>query len=88
MKKSIAYASAVLMVAMTACVYAGNEPMRNQGQSNRDIATTRAHLEGVIQDLGNDDADYGGHKAAAMKSLTEAREHLLQAEQFARQHDR
>jgi hypothetical protein len=57
-----------------------------QHKSNKDIWHRRRQLEHIIQDLGSDQADYGGFKAKAMQDLEVARQDLLQAEEYARTH--
>ena len=59
---------------------------RDQGQSDRNIWIVRNAIEHQIHELMNDASDYGGHKAAALTSLRNARTDLLRGERFARQH--
>ena len=57
-----------------------------QNRSDRNIAKVRHHLEKVIDELQNDQHDYHGHREAALDLLRQAREQLLDAEQFDSKH--
>jgi len=60
--------------------------MRGQWHSNRNIHYVRHRLEMVIDNLQRDQHDYGGHRVAALNLLQQAREQLLQAEQYQASH--
>jgi len=59
---------------------------RNEGNSERSIRRVRRHLEKVIDELQHDQNDYNGHRAQAMTLLQQAREQLLEAEQYDSAH--
>lgn len=59
---------------------------RNENNSERNIRRVRRHLERVIDELQHDQNDYNGHRAQAMTLLQQAREQLLEAEQYDNAH--
>ena len=59
---------------------------RNENNSARNIRRVRHHLEHVIDELQHDQNDYNGHRAQAMTLLQQAREQLLEAEQYDSAH--
>jgi hypothetical protein len=59
---------------------------RNENNSARNIRRVRRHLENVIDELQHDQNDYNGHRAQAMTFLQQAREQLLEAEQYDTAH--
>lgn len=61
-------------------------PLRGQGWSNYNITHVRKRLERVIDSLQQDRHDYDGHREQALDFLQRAREQLLEAEQFQKQH--
>ena len=63
-----------------------NQGRRGERASNRSIVQDRKRLERVIDNLQRDQRDYGGHRAQAVEFLQQARNQLLQAEQYDRQH--
>jgi hypothetical protein len=63
-----------------------NHWRRNQSHSDRNISRVRKHLDLVIDELQHDQHDYGGHRETALDLLHQAREQLLDAEQYDAQH--
>jgi len=59
---------------------------RGQYRSDRNIAKVRHHLEKVIDELQHDQHDYHGHRETALDLLRQAREQLLDAEQYDSKH--
>jgi hypothetical protein len=59
---------------------------RGQHGSNDNMWDVRQRVEGMIDQLQHDDHDYGGHRIAAINDLQAARNQIVAAEQFARQH--
>lgn len=63
-----------------------SQPMRGQWRSNYNIHNVRIRLENVIDTLQRDRHDYGGQRVQAIQLLQQARQHLLEAEQYQRSH--
>jgi hypothetical protein len=59
---------------------------RSQYGSNRNLWNVDAQVRGLIGQLNHDDRDYGGHRVNAVNDLQAARNEIVAAEQFARQH--
>jgi hypothetical protein len=59
---------------------------RGQYGSNQNMRVIDGRLAGIIGQLNHDDRDYGGHRQAAVNDLQSARNQIVAAEQFARQH--
>ena len=59
---------------------------RDEYKSGRNLQKVRHRLERVIDELQHDQNDYGGHRAQAMTLLQQAREQLLEAEQYDTAH--
>ncbi len=58
--------------------------MRGDRGSDRNLRAVRRRLEGIIDSLQRDQHDYNGHRVAAIRDLTQARQELdaaLQADQ-------
>jgi hypothetical protein len=69
-------------------VYNGGSGYNTTGQvrSNDSVARVAKRVEKVIGNLQRDARDYGGHRVAAINDLSNARNELLAAEQFAQTH--
>lgn len=50
--------------------------MRGDRGSDRDLRQVRRRLEGIIDSLQRDQHDYSGHRVAAIRDLTEARQEI------------
>jgi hypothetical protein len=59
---------------------------RGQYGSDRNIAGDVHWIGSLLAQLGNDDRDYAGHKAAAMRQMEVAQNELRAADHFARTH--
>jgi hypothetical protein len=59
---------------------------RGQYGSNRNMWNVDSQIRNAIGQLQHDDRDYGGHRAQAIDDLQAARNQIVAAEQFARQH--
>ena len=59
---------------------------RGQKVSDRNIHRIRRHLDKVIDELSHDQHDYGGHREHALDLCRQAREQLLDAEQYDSNH--
>lgn len=64
----------------------GNPTLRQQPASNRNLLIVRRRLEAMIDQLQRDQHDYDGHRVAAIGAMQTARNELVVAETFARQH--
>ena len=60
--------------------------MRGEKGSARNIGHVRHRLERLIDNLSQDQRDYGGHRVQALQLLQQARAQLLAAEQYDQQH--
>ncbi|MBV8726580.1 MAG: hypothetical protein JO233_02250 [Candidatus Eremiobacteraeota bacterium] len=67
-------------------VAAPNPYLRGERGSARNIYRVRIRLERLIDQLNNDQRDYGGHRVAAIQLMQQARQQLLLAEQWDLQH--
>ncbi len=63
-----------------------NRNHRGERGSVRNIAQVRGRLERLIDELNRDRHDYGGHRVQAIELMQQARNQLLQAEEYDRQH--
>jgi len=66
-----------------------NQPkpyLRGERGSARNIFRVRHRLERLIDELQNDQRDYGGHRVQAIQFMQQARQQLLLAEQYDLQH--
>jgi hypothetical protein len=79
-------ATGVLAASVVSVAAAQQMITPGQYSSNYNIAVVRHRVEGLIDQLGRDRHDYGGHKATAMADLQAARHEMMAAEQFARNH--
>ena len=61
---------------------------RGQMGSNQNIARIEQRLNNILNQLAQDQSDYGGHKAKAMQMLRAAQEQLNKAEHYAAAHGR
>jgi hypothetical protein len=59
---------------------------RNEAGSNYSIALVRQHVGTMINRLGRDSRDYGGHRVAAINWMQRAENELAAAEQFEMAH--
>ncbi|MBV9150069.1 MAG: hypothetical protein JO024_09390 [Candidatus Eremiobacteraeota bacterium] len=63
-----------------------NPYLRGERGSARNIYRVRIRLERLIDQLNNDQHDYGGHRVQAIQFMQQARQQLLLAEQWDLQH--
>jgi len=63
-----------------------NPALRGEHGSARNIYRVRIRLERLIDQLSNDQHDFGGHRVAAIQLMQQARQQLLLAEQWDLQH--
>ncbi|PZR58905.1 MAG: hypothetical protein DLM50_02390 [Candidatus Meridianibacter frigidus] len=63
-----------------------NYRLRGERGSSRNIAGVRHRLERLIDELQRDRRDYGGHREQAIDLMGQARNQLLQAEEYDRSH--
>jgi Spy/CpxP family protein refolding chaperone len=63
-------------------------PIRGDRASDRNLWSVRRRLEAMIDQLQRDRRDYGGHRVAALRDLQNARNEILQAEQYDRGNER
>ncbi len=59
---------------------------RGQYGSNQNMWNVDGRVKALINQLDHDDRDYGGHRVNAINDLQAARNEIVAAEQFARQH--
>ncbi|MBV9277463.1 MAG: hypothetical protein JOZ97_04420 [Candidatus Eremiobacteraeota bacterium] len=69
-----------------AAAAAPNPYLRGERGSARNIYLVRIRLERLIDQLQNDQHDFGGHRVAAIQLMQQARQQLLLAEQWDLQH--
>ncbi|HLX03849.1 MAG TPA: hypothetical protein VKS80_17215 [Trinickia sp.] len=77
-------AGVVAALVMSSAAHAA--PDTNMG-SDRNLRYARAYLDRADDMLSHDQADYGGHRATAMKDIDEAREDLTAALRFDKNPD-
>lgn len=63
-----------------------NPYVRGERGSARNLYRVRIRLERLIQQLQNDQHDYGGHRLQAIQYMQQARQEILLAEQWDLQH--
>jgi len=63
-----------------------NAYLRGERGSARNIYRVRIRLERLIDELNNDQHDFGGHRVQAIQLMQQARQQLLLAEQWDLQH--
>ena len=63
-----------------------NPYLRGERGSARNLYRVRVRLEALIQQLQNDQHDFGGHRVAAIQYMQQARQEILLAEQWDLQH--
>jgi hypothetical protein len=67
-------------------IAAPNPALRGERGSARNIYRVRIRLERLIDQLQNDQHDFGGHRVQAIQFMQQARQQLLLAEQWDLQH--
>ena len=60
--------------------------LRGERGSNHNIHWVRRRVETLLDELQRDQRDYGGHRIAAINLMQQARNQLLQAEQWDASH--
>lgn len=83
---SLLAAGAAGVSAQTTTMPNAQNSMYNQQHSNHNIAYVRRRLEEAIDHLQNDQHDYGGHRVQALQLLQQARQQLMQAQQWENLH--
>jgi hypothetical protein len=84
---TLALAAAMAAGAVTIGASATPASAEPQCQSNQNVWQVHRRIDGMIDQLQHDDRDYGGHRVAAIRDLSNARQQLVAAEQFAVRHD-
>ncbi|HEV2440621.1 MAG TPA: hypothetical protein VGX97_11225 [bacterium] len=82
-KKFLAGAAgmAATMVAASAAL-AQTPPSRGEYGSGRNLIHARTSLEGLIDQLQHDQADYGGYRVRAIEAMQRARADIIAALQW------
>ena len=84
---SLALAAAVAFGGYAIAATSAPAAARTDCASNANIRSVHNHLDGLIDRLTHDRRDYGGHKANAIRDLSNARGELDAAAQYAIQND-
>jgi hypothetical protein len=80
-RRTILAGAVIAALGLGAVPPAFAQSMSNQHVSNGNIWHVRHRLEADIDQLKNDDRDYGGHRVKAIERLNAAHNELLQAEE-------